>query len=349
MVEEKCIYCTAAFDPRQGQGDHIIPAQLGEFKDDVRFRRICPSCNGKIGHSEQQLLQSGPTALGRALVRPPGRRKRESIKIKNAAGAPYPVFLADMAGYHALVDLSPDNPREALPVDQIVIQDPHGNIERVRLYPGMRLEQLQKKIKTQNIHMVRLDAREQHCNEYIGLLKGLSPGIRMEEKQATERGTYQRQGRIGLFVTDRYFRAIAKMAFHYYLAHNCRQLRGDEPEFGPIRDFIMQGGDISQFFHSSGRTFLHPFRNLPTGEAIVPNRWCHILVASETAGVAVIYVNLFLGPGAVPLPYHVTLHQVPSRSIASAAHWGHLYIYYHPQPETGHAGYVEPLSLIRMR
>ncbi len=70
MKRRRCIYCPKEFDPSRGEGDHILPAALGEFRGDVRFRGQCPSCNNVIGRFEQQVVQSGPEA-GPTLHRPP--------------------------------------------------------------------------------------------------------------------------------------------------------------------------------------------------------------------------------------------------------------------------------------
>src|SRR5438105_4823171 len=50
MKRRRCIYCPKEFDPSRGEGDHILPAALGEFQREVRFRGQCPSCNNTIGH-----------------------------------------------------------------------------------------------------------------------------------------------------------------------------------------------------------------------------------------------------------------------------------------------------------
>jgi 5-methylcytosine-specific restriction endonuclease McrA len=51
----KCIYCA---DPAnlKGEGDHVIPGTLGEFRNDKHFKRICTRCNNRIGKSENVLL-----------------------------------------------------------------------------------------------------------------------------------------------------------------------------------------------------------------------------------------------------------------------------------------------------
>ena len=73
-VTERCIYCDSPFDSSRGEGDHIIPAALGEFEGDVHFRRICPKCNSRIGAYEQQIMQCGPENLLRTLVSPSSKR-----------------------------------------------------------------------------------------------------------------------------------------------------------------------------------------------------------------------------------------------------------------------------------
>jgi hypothetical protein len=57
-------------------------------------------------------------------------------------------------------------------------------------------------------------------------------------------------------VDDKYFRAIAKIGFHYVLKHLA--FRGDEDEFAGIRKFIMEGGDISAFVSHSKEQIMEP-------------------------------------------------------------------------------------------
>ena len=86
---DNCIYCGIQFDSSKGQGDHVLPVQLGEFRNDKRFRRICPECNSQIGKSEQQFLACGPEAFFRRIVKPkipPKRQRGQSYT--GALGAP---------------------------------------------------------------------------------------------------------------------------------------------------------------------------------------------------------------------------------------------------------------------
>ena len=78
--DEKCIYCSNSFDPYNGEGDHIIPFCLGEFKNYVCFRRMCPDCNRKVGKYEQQIVQSGPEGFFRLIIKAKSKRSKRRTK-----------------------------------------------------------------------------------------------------------------------------------------------------------------------------------------------------------------------------------------------------------------------------
>ena len=351
---EKCIYCSEAFDAARGEGDHIIPAQLGEFRGDVRFRRICPECNSRIGRSEQQLLQCGPESFFRHIVKPaaPSGRKRGRSRWRGALGARSPQFTMDEGDHNALVRPSRDNPEDASPVDQIVVRDGEGRQHYVRLFPRMRAEQLRERVKSKGIKKVPvawLHCDEQKEQDYLDLIKKAWPKVRFEERPAREPGVHRVRVSAELTVTDHYFRAIAKIAFHYYLAHSRRGFRGDEPCFEHIRDFIMNGGNIDRFFATSGPTFLLPVGRRIGGFAATPANWCHALAADESSDVATAYVQLFVGPGSLPKPHYITLGSLPSEVVVPGYVWAHLYHYYRTQPSSGFAGHVESVNVTRLR
>ena len=106
---DNCIYCGIQFDSSKGQGDHVIPVQLGEFRNDKRFRRICPKCNNKIGRSEQQFLACGPASFFRKIVKPniPPKRQRGQSSIA-ALGVPSPKSTIDHGDHRELVRRSED-------------------------------------------------------------------------------------------------------------------------------------------------------------------------------------------------------------------------------------------------
>ena len=327
-----CIYCGGTVRLGKGRGDHIIPVQLGEFREDVRFQRICQRCNSQIGKSEQQLLQCGNERFFRDIVKPnvPSarrrRRKRGRPQGRGAAGAPGPVSTYDHGDHHALMNPLDDGSQNAHPVDHIVIQDGQGGEHYFELFQGMRLEQLRERISKKHIKRIVnawLHCVEKRWNEYEPLLQAICPKGRIEELPSMERGIHRVQGRITLTVTNHYFRALAKIAFHYYLARCRRKFVGDEDCFSQIRDFIMIGGDVDQFFRHPGPTFLMPFGKLPCGDVITPRQWCHVFVADESSNVLGVYMQLFVGPGFIPEPRYITLGTVDKPIIVPSFVLGH--------------------------
>jgi len=349
---DKCIYCGTSFDPAKGEGDHILPVQLGEFKNDIRFRRICTLCNNKIGRSEQQFLTCGPERFFRDLVKPkiPKERQRGRSQVKGAIGAPSPQSTNDCGDHRELVKRRQDDPTTVFPVDQIVIHDDQDQEYFIELFSGMHPKQLQDRIKKSGIRKIdktwfHWDA--QRDSEFQQLLKKTWPKSELQSLPGREAGIRQVKGRITFKVTDHYFRTIAKIAFHYYLVHSNRGFRGDEQCFGPIRDFIMNGGDDQPFFKQPGPKFVTEFGKMSSGYVVTPDRWCHIIAGDETNKVAVAYIQLFVGPGCVPYAHHIKLGDINRTILLPRSTWAHVYLY-DKLPSSGrYAGRVEQARIQR--
>jgi hypothetical protein len=271
MSTRRCIYCGKEFDPSRGEGDHILPAALGEFRGDVRFRGQCSHCNNLIGRFEQQVTQSGPEGFYRQIVCPASARlnKRGIGSQRGALGAPGPVHTANMGDYTALVEPSRENALDVFAVDQIVIRDEDGKDHPVRLYPGMSAAQLQDRIAKLNnakINTIRLECDDANASDFLNLVKAVLPNLKVEAESVTEAGSRKIRGRATFNVKEPYFQALAKLAFHYYLVHSRRGYPGDESMFDEIRHFILNGGDVSRFceYTNKGR-FRPPIGELPSG------------------------------------------------------------------------------------
>ncbi len=84
-------------------------------------------------------------------------------------------------------------------------------------------------------------------------------------------------------VTVAYFRALAKIGFHYVLAH-IPTVVGGEPEFRALREFIRRGiGEPNQFLHRLDAT---PTTNGPPG---------HVLTAVAMKGSVTVNMQFFMG------------------------------------------------------
>lgn len=243
----RCIYCSNTFLPAQGEGDHVIPSQLGEFRDDSRFRGLCRACNSVIGRAEQQMVQSGPEGFFRQIISPRSKRLnwRGIGRPRGEMGAPPPTYIVNMNDDLRLVEPTSD-PQIVNAVDHIMVRDNSGNRTHVRLYPGIRGEQVRKQLEQLGIGELkeaRLHCSDDNWPEYMSLLKNLWPDFKVEEGDATPAGLHpQIPGTVHFVVNVHYFQAVAKIAFHYFLSHSRRGFKGDEEHFTSIRNFIINGG-----------------------------------------------------------------------------------------------------------
>lgn len=325
-----CIYCQVEFDSNHGEGDHVLPASLGEFRGDVRFRGACVNCNNRAGRNEQQIVQSGPESYFRAFPRLSSRRiaRRGISRPRGALGSPPPSYRVEVDGMLALAEPSGDDPRQLDAVDQLRVYGKCGTQYLVRLYPRMSDAAIvrainQRGLAIEDVVEIDLSCDQPWCSDYQASLSRLFPTLGIVMEGETPGGVVKVWTEIEFRVNQPYFQALAKIAFHYYLLHSTRGYRGDETEFAAIRNFIMNGGVISQFF----RPAECPFRPGFEQGVVSPADWCHVLMAQETGASSSAYVQLFLGPGCVPASHHIVLADGAVREEDSSAVRGHRYVY----------------------
>jgi hypothetical protein len=354
MRREKCIYCGEAIYNQTGEGDHVIPGVLGEFEDDIRFRGICPKCNNEIGKCEQVLVNCSPAAFFRRVVRPaapPSRQRRGRSRLKAVHGVRTPTHVIEHGEHHLLADPLHGNELNGRLPDQLVIHDANGREYFFRLYSGMSAKKLKAQITataTLPAKAVWIHCDEDKMEEYKALMFAMFPQAKYEELPPTPAGKFAANACITCVMGSPHYRALAKIAFHYYLTHNRRGFRGDEPCFAPIRKFIMEGGDHSQFFREPPRPFAVPWGTLPDGKANASpaTQWGHMLAADETSRDVFAYVQLFLGPGCIPDSYYLMLGTIDSPIIAPMSFvFAHVYVYHEQQPEVGIAGKVSAMTV----
>jgi hypothetical protein len=249
-----------------------------------------------------------------------------------------------------LVRPSLEDVKIANKVNQLVFRDAEGHDHQFELYPNMSAASLKRKIDSAIVpppQRVWMHVDEQFRHHAYALMKEMYPKSECHDLPPSPGGLQQADAFIGFRRNAHYYRAVAKIAFHYYLTRNRRGLKGHEPCFAAIRKYILEGGDRSQFFRSPQRKFAVPWGTLEDGKANVsPDRqWGHILAADETAKEVFVYVQLFVGPGCIPDAYYVMLGTIDSDIIAPGYIFGHAYVYYEVQPEVGKAGKVSPMSV----
>jgi hypothetical protein len=191
---------------------------------------------------------------------------------------------------------------------------------------------------------IQLNGDEQYYEKYIRLIdEALS--TKLKSDSSISAGLHQGIMRFEFQVNDHYFRAIAKMALHYYLTYSVRY-KGYEKLFDPIKNFIRTGGNVDLFFNVP-KIFTTTEEML--SKSIVSSRWVHFLGVCEHNGAIIGYVRLFYGPRSRGIEYHVRLGDLASNIVLPTPVWGHAYAYDNSVSDSGEVGEVQRVSIGRLR
>jgi hypothetical protein len=170
-------------------------------------------------------------------------------------------------------------------------------------------------------------------NRLTNLLAGVGFPVTLERRQpGTIRGPFTVKGLLG----KEYFRAIAKIGFHYALKH-APNLNGDEPQFQSIRNFIIRGeGPIDQFVsHATAELLIRS-----PGQRL--RRYGHLLtVEADYEKPVMARMQFFRGPDNDPVVWIVSLGYNPSR-VDWNQRFGHWF-YYFGRVQKGFDGEVQPI------
>lgn len=333
--KENCIYCGKEFDPCKGQGDHVIPAILGEFRGDKHFRRICTECNNRIGNMEQQIVQSGPESVYLQEVNPFScrRRGREHRNLGGAMGAPPPESWALVNGRWVLVKQVIGRPiRDVEPVDNIAVTDMNDLTIVIQYHKGMRPENVRKKLKDAGFgefKKAEFTVSDELHDSMCDLAMKLWPNMSIKNTHVLQPGRQNGvPGTKKFIVNSNYYQAIAKIGFHYFLLNSGRGFSGRERHFSKIRDYIINGGDRTPFFESPRKLPINlPVQKMPDGSVLSPVKWSHILAGSDWGGNALVMVLLFAGPGCYRPAHFIWLGDWESKIITRDCKWCDAYTY----------------------
>jgi hypothetical protein len=125
---------------------------------------------------------------------------------------------------------------------------------------------------------------------------------------------------VSVTVTEPYFRAVAKIVFHYLLKM-FPELTGLEREFDGIKEFIWNGGKVSRYVIQRKDQFIANFKL-----GYRPINWMHILAAERSGGRIKAYAQFFAGPNSLPFPYEVNLGRDPARIHTPMRRYAHEYV-----------------------
>jgi len=342
-ADPACIYCGRPAH----SNEHVIPRFLGEFSGLPHLtNRICSDCNNRFSKLERQFARSGPEALMRVIrgIRGrPGHREGTIFTSPSSGASPIEAIFKDpRSDTSVLVDLKEGGVGELLPCVHAL--DNAGHEADIlfddTIESGQQL--LDRLAKAGLPHPTRL----------TGIVQGPDKS-RLEQVLNTVAskhvpGSWQHFEipselpplKLKFHPTEAYYRAIAKIAFHYMLSV-CPGVTGAEECFKGLRHYIQYGDSKKGLVsHRHGTLLIVP------GKA-GPDHWSHMFMVTNEQGRITVSMQLFISPtGATAPAWTIQLNQVPMRPPTATPALGTLCTYI---PRAGDSGYdcaAQPIPLI---
>jgi hypothetical protein len=176
------------------------------------------------------------------------------------------------------------------------------------------------------------------------LIKAAWPTVSFEPRGLAAEN-YRDGAVVELQVTDRYFRAIAKIGFHYFLSQ-FPNYKGSEPLFVGIRDFISEnkGGieRINDFVGIRQNPLLAPMM-----DGFRPDGWAAHALCAEAGRECVAHVQLFVCNDYSAPVYTVKLARDTDISVHCST--GHAFKYFEEGPRGKFSGKADSLYVTHFR
>jgi hypothetical protein len=338
-----CIYCGAT----DVSVEHPLPRALGKFKDYVPLTdRVCKRCNGICGQLDEQLCRCGSEAFFRKYLDISGRSGHDDVNSfyrgSSRGGRLEMVGVNHETGEEKELELVGPNSVRELRCVKLVAED--DSVRIITVPDGMTREEFQKKVIATGIKFFKhafISAPTEDIPWVESLFAGFTMKGKVEWVQPTGPTIYGPLT-IKFTVNDRYFRAIAKIGFHYLLTKFPR-LRGDEACFTDIRNFIMNGcpiDEIGRFVTQSREQFAYQLR---AGDRL--SVWGHLIGVDATYLGFRAKVQLFAGPENRSTVFTVQIGKNPSPIHYSEA-YGDFFAYYPPEERREFDGEVSELGVV---
>jgi hypothetical protein len=325
----KCIYCGS----ENLSQEHHLPRCLGNFKSYVSLNdRVCEDCNGNLGKLDEQLCKSGVESFFRQFLGIQGRKSHKHVNpfYRGSSGggrlemrAVHPETKEDVQ----LEMVSPGYKKEVLELCHLKLIADDGSQYVIPILDDMTPEEFRRRFDAIGIKHFKegyLSAPPDEIPRIEQLMATLKIDRRTEWELA--KPVEFTGATIKVTLTSRYFRAIAKIAFHYFLT-KCPQFHGSEDCFSDIRKFISSECTLAECARFVGRSRKPIVYEIHLGAKITV--WGHLLTAEMDYSNLVGRVQLFLGPTFMPEIYTVRLGRNPS-SLHYAKYYADFFEYYPP-------------------
>jgi hypothetical protein len=325
-----CLYC----DSEPASCEHSLPAALGEFVNaPLLENRLCGDCNNKrIGKLDEQFARCGIEALLRTQLGIKGRSHHEEVNpfYRGSSGGGRIQASAWDDNFQCKVNIEFTGTNQARQITEIIFIDKDGRDHHIPLTPKTTVEELRAgfarlELEEPFIARITFDTAKEGWARDIVL--DAWPSVTFSEPTV---GSSLFEGSLIEFrLTDRYFRAVAKIGFHYFLSQ-FTLFSGREPAFDDIRNFIIT--DINE----DPTTAINQFVKRRTHPVLFPpyrkDGWLgNALVAEIRDGQCMAHFEPFIHRNIRVEARTIMLGRVPDVGNHVAAH---LNLYY-PEGKRG--------------
>jgi hypothetical protein len=249
-----CIYCK---EREADAREHYLPQCLGRFQNfEPLVDRLCQLCNEGIGQAlEREFCRKSPEAVLRSVHwikgQQRGGRKKRPVHIyqpEKIGGQHIYFFAADPETGQSILWQTDKNPRTVKEISQIVMLDDEGEATQhipipVEITTGRELADLLKRNGVTFIPQARVIAASGDEDRVQVMLTELNWKVSLQRRMGGQVSHQFFTGEVG----PAYFRALAKIGFHYALRY-IPTITGNEGAFRALREFIREGtGNHKQF------------------------------------------------------------------------------------------------------
>jgi len=250
-----CIYCK---EREADAREHYLPQCLGRFQDfEPLLGRVCQQCNEGIGGTlEREFCRRSPEAVLRSVhwikgQHRGGRKKRRAhIYQPEKLGGPHLYFFApDPETGRIILWQTDKKPGTVKEISQLLVLDDDGEIAQyipipVEITTGRELVGIFKAngvtFPTPPVQVIAASGDEERVQ---ALFTAINVKVPMQRRAGGRVPQQIFTGEVG----PGYFRALAKIGFHYALKH-IPTITGNEGAFRALREFIRDGrGNHDQF------------------------------------------------------------------------------------------------------
>ncbi|HEV2314715.1 MAG TPA: hypothetical protein VGR94_05375 [Candidatus Acidoferrales bacterium] len=310
------------------KSEHYLPRALGNFRGDERLvDRICDSCQARFGQLEDMFAHNSAEAFFREMVGRVGRKNHrgKNIFYEPTLGIPPLTVLGKPDGLDVeiLWELVAGT-TNCQPVSQIVLIGEEGKCLQIPFRRGrLTAESIRTILKERAIEchqILTVCNSAEEAEEMQVLTDELAPKGEPRESPMLTNGI-QMAGEMRAPISAQYLRAIAKIAFHFFLRY-FTQFSGLEDEFEDIKQFIYTGVAKRLIVSPLQEPFV---RDLQGGARM--NRWGHLLSAECSYSGIEARLQFFAGPQVQPIVWRCSIGKNPARIIYKQA-VGYAYLYF---------------------